>query len=151
IEELLEPYHTPHGDADVRPRMLAIVGYDIAQGDGVDADGSATAAAASTIDQPTLSPDSQKASVASPPTGASTQRRVVVAGAVTYARHELELAVARGEVLDMHIIGFCNFADDIPADLADRAIARFRLRGALFASPDVRAVLKRKEPRREQL
>jgi hypothetical protein len=42
-------------------------------------------------------------------------------------------------------MGYCSFARDIPAELADRAIARFHHRGVLFASPAVREVLKRKE------
>ena len=73
------------------------------------------------------------------------RRRVIAAGTVSYSRADLEQIVERGERLNILAIGWCSFADDIPAELADRAIAHFRLRGALNASPEVRAVLERKE------
>jgi hypothetical protein len=77
--------------------------------------------------------------------GATSKRvRVVVAGALAYSREDLERAVARGEVYDIHVVGHCAFAHDIPAALVDRAVARFRHRGALEASPEVRAVLAQK-------
>ncbi|HEX6820114.1 MAG TPA: helix-turn-helix domain-containing protein [Ktedonobacterales bacterium] len=71
--------------------------------------------------------------------------RVMAAGAVTFSRDDLERVVARGERLDIRALGFCTFDDDIPPELADRAIARFRYRGILTASPALREVLKRKE------
>jgi hypothetical protein len=64
---------------------------------------------------------------------------------VTFSREELERVVARGERLDIRALGYCSFADDISPELADQAIARFRYRGILTASPAVREVLKRKE------
>jgi DNA-binding transcriptional ArsR family regulator len=67
------------------------------------------------------------------------------AGAITYARQDLENIVARGQALESFTLGFCSFAADIPAELVDRAFARFRHRGKLRASPEVREVLKRKE------
>jgi DNA-binding transcriptional ArsR family regulator len=73
------------------------------------------------------------------------RRRVIAAGTVSYSRADLEQMVKRGEQINILAIGWCSFADDIPAELADRAIAHFRLRGALSASPGVRAVLERKE------
>jgi hypothetical protein len=73
---------------------------------------------------------------------------VTFAGTLAYTREDLERAAARGEAYDIHIVGSCAFAPDIPAELADRAVARFRHRGALEAAPEVRAVLARK---REQL
>jgi hypothetical protein len=64
---------------------------------------------------------------------------------MTFARQDLERVVARGERLDINVLGYCSFDGDIPAELADRAIARFRYRGVVSASAEVRAVLKRKE------
>jgi DNA-binding transcriptional ArsR family regulator len=64
-------------------------------------------------------------------------------------RRELEQAVARGDQLDIDVVGRCAFAHDIPPELADRAIARFRYRGIVSASPAVREVLRRKEHEQE--
>jgi DNA-binding transcriptional ArsR family regulator len=151
ITELLEPYHTPRRDANVHPRMLAIIGYDIAEDASRDSSGpDAAASAGAPAEQATVPPVHARALEAQPLAGAPTPRRVVVAGVVFYRRDELEQIVARGEALDMHIIGLCTFADDIPANLAERAIVRFRLRGVLSASHAVRAVLKHKEPRKER-
>ncbi len=71
--------------------------------------------------------------------------RVWVAGAVSYSRKDLEGVAARGERLDISVLGACSFASDIPAELVDRVVARFRCRGPLSASPAVREVLKTKE------
>ncbi len=71
--------------------------------------------------------------------------RVMAAGAVTFSKRDLEQVVAHGEQLDINVLGYCSFDSDIPAELADRAIARFRYRGVISASPEVREVLKRKE------
>ena len=62
-----------------------------------------------------------------------------------YSRKDLEGVAARGERLDISVLGSCSFASDIPAELVDRAVARFRCRGRLGASPAVREVLKAKE------
>jgi DNA-binding transcriptional ArsR family regulator len=71
--------------------------------------------------------------------------RVWVAGAVSYSRNDLEGVALRGERLDISVLGACGFASDIPAELVDRVVTRFRCRGPLSASPEVRAVLKTKE------
>jgi DNA-binding transcriptional ArsR family regulator len=73
--------------------------------------------------------------------------RVWVAGAVSYSRKDLERVAARGERLDISVVGVCGFADDIPAELVDRVVAHFRCRGPVSASPAVREVLKTKEAR----
>src|SRR5262249_36568954 len=134
ITELLEPYYSPRSGVDVQPRMLAIVGYDVAQGDEVDGQRETELTAKATTDRATVSSPAVPTARSSSP-GSTTTRRVVVAGAVSYTRDDLELVVARGEVLDMHIIGIGSFASGIPAELVDRAITRFRLRGVLSASP----------------
>ncbi len=78
------------------------------------------------------------------PTAQSTLQRVVVVGVLSYGRQELERLIARGRRLDITLLGYLSVAADVSAELADRAIARFRHRGVLNASPEVRAVLKRK-------
>ncbi len=67
-----------------------------------------------------------------------------VAGSLHYKRKELEKVIASGEALDIYILGACTFADDVPPDLVDRAIASFHHWGKLNASLEVREVLKRK-------
>jgi DNA-binding transcriptional ArsR family regulator len=73
--------------------------------------------------------------------------RVWVAGAVSYSRKDLERVSARGERLDISVLGACGFASDIPAELVDHVVARFRCRGPVSAAPAVREVLKTKEAR----
>ena len=82
-----------------------------------------------------------------PPAREPKIHRVWAAGAVSYSRKDLEGVAARGERLDISVLGACLFASDIPAELVDRTVTRFRCRGALTASPAVREVLKMKEPR----
>jgi hypothetical protein len=72
-----------------------------------------------------------------PPAREPKIHRVWAAGAVSYARKDLEGVAARGERLDISVLGACLFASDIPAELVDRTVARFRCRGALTASPAV--------------
>lgn len=67
--------------------------------------------------------------------------RTWVAGITTYRKHDLERAIDHGKELDIASIGHVTFEDDIPADLVDRAIARFRHSGSVSASPAVREVL----------
>ena len=71
-------------------------------------------------------------------------------GAVGYSRKDLERMVARGERLDLNVIGACSFADDIPPELVESAVSRFRHRGLLHASDAVREVLKQKTPIKEK-
>jgi len=90
---------------------------------------------------------SERPSDQPPPAREPKIHRVWAAGAVSYARKDLEGVAARGERLDISVLGACLFASDIPAELVDRTVTRFRCRGALTASPAVREVLKTKEPR----
>jgi DNA-binding transcriptional ArsR family regulator len=82
-----------------------------------------------------------------PPAREPKINRVWVAGAVSYSQKDLERVAANGERLDISVLGACGFASDIPAELVDRVVARFRCRGPLSASPAVREVLKTKEAR----
>ena len=64
---------------------------------------------------------------------------------VTYvSRAELEQALAEGKRISISVVGLCRFADDISADLADRAVEQLHLLGRLQASPEVREVLLKK-------
>lgn len=71
--------------------------------------------------------------------------RFFAAGSAMLHAAELENAIARGGMLDIFVLGACAIAEDVTPDLAERAIGRFRSRGTLSASPEVRAVLRRKE------
>ena len=82
---------------------------------------------------------------AQPAQAAPRTARAVVVGAAHYSRADLEQVLARGERLDLNVVGVCTFAADVPPELVDRAIARFRYRGGLHASESVREVLKGKE------
>ena len=50
----------------------------------------------------------------------------------------------RGERLDLTVIGFLSFANDVTADLALRVIERLSYRGVLSAPDDVREALTEK-------
>lgn len=76
---------------------------------------------------------------------ASTSK-VWVVGTTSYNRAELEKTLAGGKRLNIEVVGICSFADDVTADLADRAISQLRVVGKLNASPAVREVLMRKTP-----
>ena len=65
-------------------------------------------------------------------------------GAISFTRYDLEEYLAQGKMRNIYILGSCSFADDIPPDLVERAVASFHLKGKLNASDAVRAVLKRK-------
>jgi DNA-binding transcriptional ArsR family regulator len=68
-----------------------------------------------------------------------------VLGSVTFTRADLERVVAADRLLRLTVIGHCEFAEDIPSELAERAIAEFSLVGSLEAPPALREVLLRKQ------
>lgn len=65
-------------------------------------------------------------------------------GVAHFSRADLEKKLAEGKRLHINVTGMCHFADDISAELADRAIEQFNLIGKLQASPQVQAVLMKK-------
>jgi DNA-binding Lrp family transcriptional regulator len=92
-------------------------------------------------------PESQSESSES---GAKTGKKLdrsFAAGAFTYDRTALEQAVEENTLLDLTVLGYCQFADDVTPELIDRAIGHFRHKGVLKAPPDVREALLRKEAR----
>jgi hypothetical protein len=123
--ELLAPYSTPRHIAGEHERVMSALGYD----------SEAAEAGAALEETPVV--------IAS---GRSLKRlRSVSAGMVSFHAKDLEQALARGSHLDIFVIGTCNFAKDVTPELVERAISRFRIRGVLSASPEVREILKRKE------
>ena len=75
--------------------------------------------------------------------------RIFGAGAFLFSRQELEAALTLGKPLDIQVLGACSFAEDVTPELIERAIGRFRCRGKVNASPEVREALKRKEMKPE--
>jgi DNA-binding transcriptional ArsR family regulator len=129
IQAILEPYEAPRGLEGETERSFIEIVYDAL--DASEEEPSST--------QPALA----TASVVSPTTG--RRSRTLAAGALLLTRADFEQAVARGETMDINLVGFVSIADDVPADLVDRALTSFRHKGVLRASPEVRAVLERKE------
>lgn len=78
------------------------------------------------------------------PAGVITTKNTWSVGALNYNRQDLEQVVAEGRRLNLNVTGICTFADDISADLADRAIEKFTLIGRLEAPPNVRDILMKK-------
>jgi DNA-binding transcriptional ArsR family regulator len=131
ISDVLEEYTTPREIAGERERTLALLSYDTELGA-----------------EPDEEPEQVSDSTAPRGIGGSFELkrgRTFAGGAFTWTRSDLERALERGEVLDITILGLVTFSDDVTADLVDRAVYRFRHRGMLRASPEVRSVLKEKE------
>jgi DNA-binding transcriptional ArsR family regulator len=82
-----------------------------------------------------------------PSVGGPMVHRIRAVGAISYSRKDLERVAARGERLDISVLGACVFTDDVPAGLVDQLVVRFRCLGTLSASPAVREVLKTKDTR----
>jgi DNA-binding transcriptional ArsR family regulator len=81
----------------------------------------------------------------------SGKSRSWVMGVVSLNRKDLERAVNEGKTMDLRVVGFAHFSDDIPAELAEKAIARFWHRGKVRASPEVLEVLERKEAKSSEV
>ncbi len=133
FEELTEPYLAPRPDEGVRQRMFVMMGYDA----GLEE----SAPPAEEAEPAQAAPAPGQA----PAGHAPRTRPVSVAGVVSYTRRDLERVVATGEALDLRVVGACIIADDVSAELAERAIAHLRLRGTLTAPPEVRTVLENKQ------
>ena len=68
-------------------------------------------------------------------------RRSMVLGLQHFTRQDLEKVLASGEQLHIQVLGLATIDDDVPAQLASRAIASITVLGALRASPPVKAAL----------
>lgn len=130
--ELFRPYHEPRGVADEREAQVTIIGYDTQFATRDEHDD----------EQPR---GEEQETPMSTPHAPQRVRPVIVVGAVTYSRAELEQVVAAGQRLNLDVTGFLSFASDIPPSLIDQAIERVRYRGVLSARSDVREALRRKE------
>ncbi len=71
----------------------------------------------------------------------SLARHRLTLGVSVYSRTELEMLAARGERLDLQVLGLLIIAPDVPADLARATIASIYVLGALQASAEVKAAL----------
>jgi metal-responsive CopG/Arc/MetJ family transcriptional regulator len=71
----------------------------------------------------------------------SVARRSMVLGLQRFTRKDLEKVLASGEQLHIHVLGLATIDDDVPPQLASRAIASITVLGALRASAQVKAAL----------
>ena len=149
IADAARPYIAPRGVAGERERMLIQLLYPIVPEAGED-DTLADAPEPGVATPSDTSIDALDAAPESTPYTPghrifySRAHRIITVGAVAFSREDLRRAVERGQPLDIQVYGACAFARDIPPELADRAIARFRHRGRLDASAEVKEVLARK-------
>ncbi|NEU10658.1 CopG family transcriptional regulator [Methylobacterium sp. BTF04] len=71
----------------------------------------------------------------------SVARKGVELGLRRYDRAELETAQARGESLDIRVLGLASIASDVTPELARATISSIEVLGSLQASPAVKAAL----------
>ena len=72
---------------------------------------------------------------------AAVARKRLALGLRHYSRSDLEHARARGETLDIHVLGLATIASDVSPELARETIASIDILGALHATPAVKAAL----------
>ena len=68
-------------------------------------------------------------------------RKTMVIGAVTYSRHDLEKAQAKGMAYDIKVVGTVILGNDISPELARATINRIKIYGVLKASQAVKDAL----------
>jgi Arc/MetJ-type ribon-helix-helix transcriptional regulator len=71
----------------------------------------------------------------------SVTRHTYVIGVLVYDRSDLEKVKAKGERLQIKLVGLLHLADDIPADLAVEVIESVQVRGIFNVSESVRLAL----------
>ena len=71
----------------------------------------------------------------------SVARHSFVIGILHYTRKLLERQQAKGDRIDINVIGSCTIASDVSAELAAEVIERVRVRGVFSASDAVKAAL----------
>ena len=74
----------------------------------------------------------------------SVTRNSFVVGALIYDRKDLEKMRAKGEKINLKIIGLLHLQNDIDTELASQVIESIQVRGIFQASDDVRKVLSEK-------
>lgn len=136
VGELIKPYDHPRDTPGEFERIFAQITYTPEAGAvGTDTTG----------DAPPVVRAEEDSRRAAPVRHSRRSQRAFAAGTISYARADLERRMARGYQLDIYALGTVIFADDVTAELAERVIGRFRLKGALIAPPGVREVLERKQ------
>ena len=68
-------------------------------------------------------------------------RKTFVLGLQDFTRADLEAVRARGEKLQIQVLGLARIADDVPPELALQTIESVRVLGGFHASSAVRAAL----------
>lgn len=68
-------------------------------------------------------------------------RKTYVLGLQYYSRTDLEALQAKGEMLQIQVLGLANIADDVSPELALATIESISVLGALQASKEVKAAL----------
>ena len=71
----------------------------------------------------------------------ATARLTLELGLRHYTRQDLEAVKAKGEQLDIRVLGLATIADDVSPELASATIASLTVLGALHASAAVKAAL----------
>jgi DNA-binding transcriptional ArsR family regulator len=136
ICDLLKPYEKPRGIEGEQERLNTLLSYPVLAAAspalGTISEGKKTITASDVGETVSISSDSAPA------------LQAWSVGVTNISRAELEHALAEDERLRISVVGLCHFADDIDADLADRAIDQMNLIGRLQAPPAVRDVLMKK-------
>ena len=149
IQAELDRYSAPRGVEGEEERSFIMMGYDprIAEESRVEPEPESPPPPAHAFSRqpPDAPPPPKKPQPPRKVQGWTRARHMVVAGAFTLKRSDLEGAIAQNRQLDISALGVCTFADDITPELVEQAISHFRHRGVLNASPAVREALKRKE------
>ena len=68
-------------------------------------------------------------------------RKMLVLGLQRFSRADLEAIQAAGETLDIRVLGLASIDEDVPAALAQAAVASVTVLGALQAGAAVKAAL----------
>ncbi len=71
----------------------------------------------------------------------SVARKTLDLGLRHFARKDLEEVRARGQTLQIHVLGLASIAYDVTPELARATIASIEVLGALHASTEVKAAL----------
>ena len=71
----------------------------------------------------------------------ATARLTLELGLRHFTRQDLEAVKAKGEQLDIRVLGLATIADDVSPELASATIASLTVLGALHASAAVKAAL----------
>jgi Arc/MetJ-type ribon-helix-helix transcriptional regulator len=76
-------------------------------------------------------------------------RKILVLGLQHYSRRDLEEVRARGQKLQIQVLGLVSIDDDVTADLAKATIDSLFVLGAFRASAEVKAAFSRSDSLRE--